>query len=348
MLFADLLKTTALVLGAIFGLFVLLDYAIHFRELATSAKVPFQTVFFYYLCQLSKYLAILLPLSLLIASIKVLTTMNEKRELLALLAAGLTKKRIAFPFLLTAGCVSLLLLANFELFTPHALATIDAFDMKSLKRSSHKEPTLYTVPLGDGSKLHYAKRSLKEMALFDVYWIESQDSIWHIKSLKLLSTAPEAYFVDHLTRGPDNNLVLTDSHEFLPMPQIQLETLARTNFFIPFQARSITELISLTNSPLLYHVQSKSVIKTQMYYKLLTPLIALTTVLMVLGACMRYKRENNSLKIYALSFFGFMVLSALINAATIIGEAHLINPLIALLIPTTLPLIYFGGRLKWL
>ena len=348
MLFADLLKTSALILGAIFGLFVLLDYAIHFRELITNAKVSFSIVFFYYLCHLSKYLAILLPLSLLIASIKVLTTMNEKRELLALLAGGLSKKRLILPFLITAGCISLLLLANFEFFTPRALAIIDAFDMKTLKRSSHKEPRLYTVPLEDGSNLYYSKRSLKEMALFDVYWIESLDSIWRIKSLKLLSNGPEAYFVDHLTRDLDNNLVLQSSNEFLPMPQMRIETLARTNFFIPFQARPISELIALKNSSLRYHVQSKSVIKTQLYHKLLTPLIALTAVLIVVRTCMRYKRDSNSLKIYALSFFGFMMLSALINATTIIGEADLIDPIIALLIPTALPVIYFGGRLIWL
>ena len=147
------------------------------------------------------------------------------------------------------------------------------------------------------------------MALSDVFWIENLDSIWRIKSLQLTPT-PVGYFVDHLVRDEHQNLTLKSSYERLDLPQIHIETLSRANFFVPFDARSISELFKFKLSVLPFHVQNLPIINTQITYKLMTPLVPIIGVFMILTPCMCYTRHSRQFKIFNMAFFGFMFLAS--------------------------------------
>ena len=124
------------------------------RAHLAGASSSISSLCFYYLSHISKHMTILLPLSLLVASIKVLTQRNERRELLALLSAGLSKKKISAPFLLVGCLTSLLLFVNFELWMPRAIGFIEAFDMKQYTKKQEDLERLYVIPLKCGSKIY--------------------------------------------------------------------------------------------------------------------------------------------------------------------------------------------------
>lgn len=348
MLLKNLINSLLLIFGAIFAIFVLLDYAIHMREMTQGKAMPLNMLFVYYSCHISKYMVHLLPISLLIASIKVLTSLNASRELIALQAGGLSLKKLAKPFLIAGFFCTVLLGINAQVWMPKALSQIDAFTGLRHHKIKKRVPRLYNIPLEDGSKLYYSHRSIETMALCDVIWVQSIDEVWRMESLKLLPNCLEGYNVDHLKRDASNNLVLSSTHAFLPMPQIHLETLAKTNFFTPFSARSITELNQLLKSFSLYYQQNHSAIESQMIYKALCPFLAFIAVLAILKSSMRYRRFTNSFLIYTVALLGFITVCAVLNAAVIIGEARVVSPLLAIGLPIATLFTYFGGRFLWL
>ena len=341
-LFKELLKVFFLFLAAFYFLFVLFDYSTHMREL--SSGVDSTLIAEYYLCHLSKYMPVLVPLALLVATIKVLTGSNQHRELVALQSGGISAKKIARPFVLTAMASIGLLYANYQFWIPDAMRGIHSFEETYFTKERRFDPMLYRVPLEDGSKLFYQRFFQSEMALFDVLWMQSPDELWRIKSLALLPSGPEGFFVDHLKRV-NGRFELVDSHKHLPLSQIRLETLSSSQFFTPFEARSLKDLYQLLHSQVPFYLLKKNVIHTQWLHKWVLPLMSLTLILAIIPRCVRFKRDMGIFSTYAIGLFGFIVFYAIMGAAVILGES--ISPYYTLLIPAFTPLIFFGGKFLW-
>ncbi|MCP5508956.1 MAG: LptF/LptG family permease [Chlamydiales bacterium] len=341
-LLSELIKMFFLFLASFYFLFILFDYSTHMREF--SAGIDTTYVAEYYLCHLSKYMPVLIPLALMVATIKVLSSLNQHRELVALQVGGISTKKIARPFLLSAVCCIGLLYANFQYWLPDAIAQIKCFEETYFTKERRFDPMLSSVPLEDGSKLYYQRFFQSEMALFDVLWMQSPDELWRIKSLTLTPSGPEGYFVDHLKRE-NGAFKLVGSHKHLPFPQIRLETLSRSQFFTPFEARSFQELHSLLHSNVPFYVLKRNTIHTHWLHKWVLPLISLTLVLAIFPRCVKFSRKTSIFSTYAWALFGFIVFYAVMGSAVIVGES--ISPYYAILIPAFLPLMYFGGRFTW-
>ncbi len=342
-LLKEQIKALVGIFCAIFFMFVLLDYAIHAKEMMRSNSHVIE----YYLSQASKYLIYLLPLSLLIATIKVLTSMSASRELLALQAGGISLKKIAAPLIITGLGCTLLIGHNFQYWLPKALANIESFEHLRASRKN-KEVNLYTVPLEDGTKLYYAHRSLETMTLSDVIWVQSTNEVWRMKELRLRPTGHEGRFVNHLMRDGFGRMQLIDSHEAIALPQLHLETLADTRFFTPIKARPLFELYRSLNTDNAYLRQHEHAIVTQVIYKTLSPLLALLAICAALRPAMRYRRFANPFPIYALASLGFIAVCALLNAAVIVGEAGALSPFFAIGLPLVMLTVTYGGRTLWL
>ena len=345
-LFSELFKTFLWVLTAVFALFMLLDYSIHVRQLSTNVDIA--GIGYYYLCHLSKYGVILIPLSLLIATIRVVVGLNIHRELVAMQAGGLPIKKIAHPFLITASLLTCLLYANFQWWMPRSMELIEHFEEIQFGKSQSAEPELNLVPLEDGSKLYYQRFFPSEMALFDVFWIQSPNEMWRIKSLKLSSMGPEGFCVDHLKRNRDHQMELIDSYDYLHMKQMRIDTLATRPLFIPFRARSITNLIDLIGSLEPYYAKKQSAITSQLLYKLCMPLGCIVVVWAIFPLCVRYSRQLKPMLIYALGLFGIIAGYAIMGAALILGDVNTISPYLATLIPMSVATLFFGGRFHWI
>lgn len=345
-LFSELFKTFLWVLSGVFGLFVLLDYSIHVRQLSQNIDITAVTT--YYLCHLSKYGVVLIPLSLLIATSKVMISLNMHKELVALQAGGLPIKKIAHPFLISAILLCCILYINFQWWMPLSMERIDLFEEIQFGKAQSANSELNLVPLEDGSKLYYQRFFPNEMALFDVFWIQNPDEMWRIKSLKLSTIGPEGFCVDHLKRNAENQMELVNSYEYIHLKQMRVDTLASRPLFVPFRARSITGLIDLVGSATPFYAQKQSAIISQLLYKLCMPLGCILVVWGVFPPCARYSRQLKPTLIYSLGLFGFIAGYAVIGAALILGDTNTISPYLALLIPMGMTAIFFGGRFHWI
>ena len=337
--FSHLFKMTGLCLLTVYLLYVFFDYSTHMREFSTG--ISFDLVVQYYSWQLLKHLHILLPLALLLATIKVLTSLNHTFELVALQAGGLSLKKLMLPFLITASASSMFLYINNEYLLPKAAVAIDAFEDLYFTKEHRFQPLLTRLPLSDGTDLYYQRFFQSTMALFDVYWVKNMDHLYRIKSLSLTPSGPIGYHVDELKRE-NGQMKLIASHDNLSLPLLRIETLAKTRFLSSFEAKSIAELNKHLHSDEPYYIAKKKTIQTHLFYKTLFPLTTLTIIFALFPLCTRFSRQLHTFKIYALSLFGFITYFAILGASVIIGKAT--SPHLAILIPTLTPFITFGVR----
>ena len=75
-----------------------MDYSTHIQTFSKARGVPL-----YYLCHICCKMPLLLSLSLLIATIKTLSSLTVHFELAAFGASAISLKRVARPFCLFAG-----------------------------------------------------------------------------------------------------------------------------------------------------------------------------------------------------------------------------------------------------
>ena len=94
----EVLKIFFLFLLCFFSLYVLIDYSMHMQEISKNNKISFINLLYYYGMLFSKRGNLLLPLSLLISSVKVLTSLNQRNEFLALQTAGIPTHILTRPF----------------------------------------------------------------------------------------------------------------------------------------------------------------------------------------------------------------------------------------------------------
>ncbi len=138
-LFKETLKVFFLFLGVFYFLYAAIHHSTHMQEFLRSAHVSMLDIGIYYAFHFCKVAHLLLPLALLIGTIKVLTTLNANRELVALQACGMKLRSLLRPFFLLAFLCTALSLLNFEWLTPRAAAYIRDFRVAHLKSERRKK-----------------------------------------------------------------------------------------------------------------------------------------------------------------------------------------------------------------
>ena len=205
----EILKTFFLFLFCFFFLYALIDYSMHMQEILKNKKISVGDLSVYYGMLFSKRCGLLLPLSLLIASVKVLTSLNQRNELLALQTSGIPVHHLTRPFFFVGLLCVGLSYCNFEILAPKSLNYIDHFEKKYLKKKKGykaKKPAIHALPLDDGTRLLYQNYDPDTKEFFDIFWILSIDEIYHIKTLKITDSHPIGTFVDHMKREGDGEI----------------------------------------------------------------------------------------------------------------------------------------------
>src|SRR5690348_8415177 len=80
-LFREILKVFFLFLGCFFFLYSILDYSLHMQDFLVDKQIHLGHLFIYYFYQFIKRADLLIPLALLIATLKVLFSFNARGEL---------------------------------------------------------------------------------------------------------------------------------------------------------------------------------------------------------------------------------------------------------------------------
>ncbi len=332
-IFRQLLQGFFFFLFAFFLLYSLIDFATHAQDFLRSKQgtIQLSEIFPYYSYQFVKRLPLLLPLALLIATIRALHSLNLHRELVALQAAGVKLKKIFHPFLFLAFLCSCLGYLNEEVLTPQALVYSSKETLLGLNQQN--KPFIL-LQLGDNSKLVYQKFDSEKNAFFDVYWIRSFQDIWRMKYLQANPHHPIGEYVDHITRNKDGLLLKQESYEKYFFPNLTWDESLWSKKQSSIKHQKISELLPLylrQQSSSSFHLQGE--IKTHLFYKIAMPLLSFLVFLGVAPFCVRYSRSPPVFMIYGCAIFAFVVFFAWINAMVIIGENQILSPSVVIFLP---------------
>lgn len=340
-LFRELVKVFLLFLAVFFFLYSIMDYSSHAKDFLAHNKINIKEMALYYGFQFLKRSDLLLPIALLIATIKVLSSLNAQRELLALQVGGLGLKKLFRPFFILAAICSLFNFANAEWFSPNALNYLDSFRASHFKYSKKgkKKVRVNMLQLKDQSKLFYQTYEAQDKHFFDVIWVPSNEEIWRIKYLSVDAKSPVGKYVDHLQRDGNGLFYKAESFDQYIFENIKWDKMIPSKGYIPYENRKITSLVKTLSAKGNASSYDSGQIMTQLSFKCIMPFLSFLVVLGIAPFCTRYSRQVPMFFIYTCGLFCFIAFFTLMDAMVIIGENRVIQPVFAIL----LPFVVFGS-----
>lgn len=331
-----------LFLGCFYSTYALIDYSLHVQDFMQDTRITFSHIFLYYLFEFIKRADLLIPLAVLITTIKVLFAINIRGELVALRASGLSLKVILRPFFYLAIALTLFSYMSNEWILPSSLTFVDQFQEQHWKSPS-KDSHLYTLSLSDQSKLIYQAKDPQKQLLTDVFWIRSADEIWRMKSLCYdLKQQPTGFFVDQLKRNSKGHFEKIESFEKYPFTLFKglLENY-KTPLSLENQKIStlFKDLVKNRLSPYEYPIAL-----SYFLLKITTPLLSLLAVLAIAPFCISHRRSFPVFLTYALALFGFIAFFTLLDATVILSKNETISAFYAILMPFCICFSLFSYR----
>lgn len=348
-LLKEFLKVFAIVLFGFFFLYCALDYSFHMEDFLKNKNIHLADFILYYSHLFIKRTDLMISLALLIASIKVLCTLNANRELLALQVAGLNFKKLITPFLLVATCCTLFHFVSVEFILPHSTVYLDDFHHSHFKhpdrghRAIARKEKLHVIPLSDRSKVIYQYFDKEKDAYFDVIWMRSADDLWRIKYLKTGAKNPQGKYVDHFVRHPGGFFEKESSHVDYEFTQLRWTRETSNNPFIPYENRKASELWRMAHRSTTTAYE-KAEILTNFYFKSAMPLLPLLVIIAASPFCIRYSRSQPVFFIYAFGIFSYVAFYLFMNASVILGETNVFSPIIAIFAPFILCGAFFSWK----
>lgn len=335
--YKEIAKVFFFFLFGFFFLYSLIEYSTHMDDFFKNSSLGVGSVVLYYINQFLKRLDFLIPMALLLSTIKVLTTLNMRNEWTVFQVAGLSTRTLLRPFFTVAIVCTAFLWANFEFFLPSALQNIDEFRIANFHGShlAKRRELIHLIPLKDNSKLLYQTYIPEKHQLFDVLWIKGQNEIWRMKYLSADPTTPTAYYVDRLIRSPTGILEKKESYETLSLNELKWHPRMARKGLVPFDQKRITELLRLAKNPQSspYEVPR---IRTALAFKTCIPLLAPLIVLALAPVCLTFSRFRSLFFIYAIAIFSLFALYMLLDSLTILSDHGIISPLLSVVFPLTL------------
>lgn len=305
-IFFKLVKLFSFFLFTSFLLFILVDISINGVQFF-SKGTSFLEIGLYYLLDFSLHLELLVPFAFLLATLKVLFDLTDHRELVALQMAGLSKKKLLTPLFLFAGILAIGCYLNSQWLIPKATLGALSFKESHARHQKKVRDHLFAITLKDGSELIYQSYDKKTKELFDVFWIQSSNDIWHMKYLQ----SNTARFADHLQRNDKNQMVKTESFDTKEFPWDETPS-----FEGPFTDK---------------HTQS-----AYFHYHLALPLLPFLILFAISPIAMRYSRTKPTFFIVACSLFALLGLKTLLDSMLILAENQVFTAPMAMWIPLSI------------
>ena len=347
-LFMELMRVFGLFLACFYFLYVLIDYSVHTKDFQ-NGTLSFVHIAAYYGCQFTKRGDILIPIAILIATIKVLTTSNLRGEIVALATGGISLKKIIGPLLMVAALCSFFLYLNFQFLQPFSLKQISAFEDNFFKTQTKGKETkpVHALVLEDNSLLIYQSYDQGKKSFMDAYWLIDTDHLFRIQSLFPFEKIPYGIHVDYLERSSGGELLKSASFGNCPFPQMRFDSKTLFSAAHPPRMQSISQLahtMGWKQMGLGKMNDRAAESATFFYFKLISPLICFLAVIGPAPFCLRFSRNLPVYLIYALSLFGMIAFYTLVNSSVVLGESQVIPPIIAILLPQTVFFLVLGLR----
>lgn len=309
----------------------MIDLSFHAIHILKKTESPFLEMGTYYALLFSGYLDVFIPFSFLVASLKVWIDLDTGNELLALQTGGVSGKKITIPFFCLAIILSLTLYLNQETFAP-ASKTIAHQTKSKFKRKKYRESSVKNIILKDNSQLYYL--NYDENCLYDIFWIQSLNDIWHFEKLMIKDHEPVAFFADHFLKNAEGKIVKTASYENLLMPTIPIDETSFRTALIPLQNQSLSTLFH--QAMLAPNPSDKSL--TYFFSKCAQPLILFLIILTFAPIHLAYTRHKRNFLLISIALGLMVIYKALLEGMAILGENSILPPLVAIFSPPIIAL----------
>jgi lipopolysaccharide export LptBFGC system permease protein LptF len=315
--------TFVFLLFCLFALYTVVDLSIHgVRFLSVKHTSP-AMIALYYLHNFTSLLDFFFPLTLMLSSLKVLLDLNAHREIVALQMAGLSSAKLLSPFFVFTFILVSTSYVNHEYFLPTAQEATATF-RKNHSKKKHKQdkPHLFNALIQDKSEIIY--QDVAQGKLFDLFWVKSNQEMWHIKYLEIDSKM--GHFADHFQRNKQGVLEKIESFDTHFFPEMILDENINLQTFIPFENRPLSILWkqSFKNNA------EKTSVLSHLHYKLASPLLSLVILLAIYPISMRYQRSQPAFLITAISLFLFIGFKTFLDGMLILSENQVIPSLLAI------------------
>ncbi|MCH9632873.1 MAG: hypothetical protein S4CHLAM6_12170 [Chlamydiae bacterium] len=319
---------------SLYFIYSLIDYS---SRIDYYNSLPTLSVFYYYVCVLSQKTELLIPFAFMVTIIKVLTSMNSHNELVSMLMAGRSFKKLLQPLFVFATILSILLYLNFQFLEPQAQKQIQ--QIKQQKKKS-KDTKVKSFVLDDGSKLVFSEYNFSDKSLEKVYWIKNSEKIHYMKKLYPYSSPPIGHFTLEFQKNDASELNLINRCDLKPYHDMQMTFDPLQQSIFSVRTYSITSLIRyLKNPTILLNVDSAELL-TLLNYKLVLPLLPIFTLIVLAPICTRFSRGIPTFLIYMGAIIGMLTFFTSMDACYILSENKLIFPQFALWIPFLLFFCY--------
>ncbi|KPK33179.1 MAG: hypothetical protein AMS24_02060 [Chlamydiae bacterium SM23_39] len=325
-------------LTAIYIVYFTLDISVHSTRIFSS-NVKYFDVLIYYYHNFILQLNLFLPLSFILAIIKVVYKMNKKNELLTLQMGGISKYKFSIPFFFIAYLLSMISYYNLEYLSPNSYDKIEKFKNDYVRKEKRKKTSLSTILLKDNTKIIYQKYDYSKKQLLDVFYIKSSDDIWHIKYLNT-EKPYMGYFADHFKRDNSGKLKKIKSFKNYSFDLSKKVS----SSFLPIEKKAISQLFLQYINKKFISNKEKAVLLTNLNFKIASPLIYFLIVLSIFPFCIKFSRSNKSFLIFAISIFSFIFFYTLMDAMIILAENNIGSPFWITWSPYILSFIIFSFK----
>jgi len=318
-----------------FSLFILADLLSHIKDVV-DPKTKWSAWGLYYLCMLSYRLDMLLPFSIACTTAIVLSRRVRNNELIPLLNAGLSLKAVARPFFAVAALCSFILLINTQYIYPRAAHYHHQIVESEYGREKPQESSSQLgIVLGkEGSRLFFAKHNKKLQELYDVFWVRSTDTVFHIEKLSYFSDKPpEGSFVDLIKRDFKGRMHKMASYDSLELSELSLSYKELKMATADPHELSIFQLAYLV--PRFGYSQSERAIESSiaLYQKSLFPLLALLAFLIPAPFCLRFEKKVPQAVLLFFSLAALFSYLIIVQAFVVLVRAPICLPTPILLLP---------------
>lgn len=324
-------KSAVFFLLAFYGLYALIDYASHtgtFHHHHT--KLSALEVLLFYLSEFFRRSEVLIPLALMIGTIRTLTQLNVNHELVALKAAGISTSRLMRPFLLIGFLAVLLLYGITEWIEPLALKEERSIETTHLVDAKDTGPRVNHLKLEDASTLLFQKYDKTAKTFYDLIWVKSADEIYRMKYLDVKSI-PQGFYIEVIKRK-NGQLTLESRLKEKLFDDLKFSSKRLIETVTPPEERSLTRLAAEIK-PIDYNSEKETHALAVFLRKIILPWLAVLAVIGVVPFCIEVTRDLKVFSIYAISLFGLVFIYIVINAGTTLSERQVANPYLAILAP---------------
>lgn len=318
----EILQLFFLLIVCFFTLFVLIDYSSRAHGLPLKGT---QWVIYYGSLFIHR-MDLLVPFGLLIAVMRTVCLANQRYQLTAMMASGMSLQRLLAPCLFIGLLfTAALYVVDLQFWAKSAQGVRQIEDQRlhnKIKREGKER--VHSLALKDGSLILYRAYLPTEDRLIDVYWVLSIDALYRMESLLLSQHSAEGREVSYWQRNNAGQFVETDRREIWPFLEIKLdEGLLNQVRSSPIE-RSLEDLWN--NLPLADSIktQEETRIETAWYRRISMPWLCFLACIFPLPWCVRFRRDMPLVLLYSLFLAALGFIYVTYHALSILAENGLL------------------------